>query len=77
MPEDLPEKIALLDELLAEAGRNRDDIDIYTLPNQAPKAELFPRYEDLGVKQVIHLVPMKNIDDVRQRLDTLVKISIR
>ena len=77
MPEDLPKKIALLDELLAEAGRNRDDIDIYTLPNQAPKAELFPRYEDLGVKQVIHLVPMKNIDDVRQRLDTLVKISIR
>ena len=35
----------------------------------------FSRYEDLGVKQVIHLVPMKNIDDVRQRLDTMAKMT--
>ena len=75
MPEDLPEKLTLLDELLAEAGRRRADIEIYTLPNQAPKADLFTRYEDLGVKQVIHLVPMKNIDDVRQRLDTMAKMA--
>ena len=61
--------------LLAEAGRCRADIEIYTLPKQAPKADLFPRYEDLGVKQVIHLVPMKNIDDVRQRLDTMAKMT--
>lgn len=76
MPEDLPEKLALLDELLAEHGRKRSDIKVYTLPNIAPKAELFPQYEDLGIEQVIHLVPMKNIDDVRQRLDTMAKMAL-
>jgi probable F420-dependent oxidoreductase len=75
MPEDLPEKLALLDTLLAEHQRKRSDIKVYTLPNIAPKAELFPQYEDLGVEQVIHLVPMKNIDDVRQRLDTMAKMA--
>ena len=75
MPEDLPEKLALLDTLLAEHERQRSDIKVYTLPNIAPKAELFPQYEDLGVEQVIHLVPMKNIDDVRQRLDTMAKMA--
>jgi probable F420-dependent oxidoreductase len=75
MPEDLPEKLALLDTLLAEHERKRSDIKVYTLPNIAPKAELFPQYEDLGVEQVIHLVPMKNIDDVRQRLDTMAKMA--
>lgn len=75
MPEDLPEKLALLDTLLGEQGRKRSDIKVYTLPNIAPKADLFPQYEDLGVEQVIHLVPMKNIDDVRQRLDTMAKMA--
>ncbi len=74
-PEDMPEKLQLLDELLAEQGRKRSDIKIFTLPNRAPKADLFPRYEDLGVEQVIHLVPMKDIDDVRQRLDTMAKMA--
>ena len=75
MPEDLPEKLALLNTLLAEHDRKRSDIKIYTLPNIAPKADLFPQYEDLGIDQVIHLVPMKNIDDVRQRLDTMAKMA--
>jgi probable F420-dependent oxidoreductase len=75
MPEDLPEKLTLLETLLAEHDRKRSDIKIYTLPNIAPKADLFPQYEDLGIDQVIHLVPMKNIDDVRQRLDTMVKMA--
>lgn len=75
MPKDLPEKFALLDTLLAEHERKRSDIKVYTLPNIAPKAELFRQYEELGVEQVIHLVPMKNIDDVRQRLDTMAKMA--
>ena len=75
MPKDLPEKLALLDNLLAEHDRKRSDIKVYTLPNIAPKADLFPQYEDLGVEQVIPLVPMKNIDDVHQRLDTMAKMA--
>ena len=75
MPKDLPKKLALLDNLLAEHDRKRSDIKVYTLPNIAPKADLFPQYEDLGVEQVIHLVPMKNIDDVHQRLDTMAKMA--
>ena len=75
MPEDMPAKLSQLDEALALEGRSRADIKVYTLPNQAPKAELFPQYADLGVEQVIHLIPMKNIDDVRQRLDTIAKMA--
>ena len=75
MPEDMPAKLSQLDEALASEGRSRADIKVYTLPNQAPKAELFPQYADLVVEQVIHLIPMKNIDDVRQRLDTIAKMA--
>ena len=75
MPKDLPTKLAELDQALADEDRTRSDIKVYTLPNRAPKAELFPQYEDLGVEQVIHLVPMKNIDDACQRLDTMAKMA--
>ena len=75
MPKDMPTKLAELDQALADEDRTRSDIKVYTLPNRAPKAELFPQYEDLGVEQVIHLVPMKNIDDARQRLDTMAKMA--
>jgi len=74
-PEEIPAKLARLDELLAERGRRRSDIKIYTLPNRAPKADLFPRYAEAGVEQVIHLVPMKDEDDVRRRLDATAKMA--
>ena len=45
------------------------------MPNQAPNADLFPRYEALGVQQVVHLVPLKHIDDVKSRLDRLAKMA--
>ncbi len=75
MPEDMAAKLARLDELLAARGRSRDDVKVYILPNQAPKPDLFPRYEEAGVEQVIHLVPMKNMDDIRQRLDGIAKMA--
>ncbi len=71
LPEDMPDKLARLDTLLEERGRTRADIKIYVLPNRAPKPELFQRYAELGVEQVIHLVPLKHIDDVRARLDRM------
>lgn len=75
MPEDLPAKLERLDRMLAERGRPRSDIKLLVMPNRAPKAELFPRYEELGVEQVVHLVPLKNIDDVRSRLDRTAKMA--
>ncbi|NKB59756.1 MAG: TIGR03619 family F420-dependent LLM class oxidoreductase [Alphaproteobacteria bacterium] len=75
MPEDMPEKLARLDTLLEERGRTRKDIKLHVLPNQAPKADLFPRYEELGVEQVIHLVPLKHIDDVQSRLDRMAQMA--
>lgn len=75
MPEDLPAKLARLDALLAERGRFRSDIKLLVMPNRAPKAELFTRYEDLGVEQVAHLVPLRDIDDVRARLDRTAKMA--
>ena len=71
LPEDMPPKLARLDTLLEERGRKRSDIKLLVMPNQAPKAELFPQYEDLGVQQIVHLVPLKHIDDVNARLDRM------
>ncbi len=75
LPEEMPEKLARLDTLLDERGRTRDEIKLYVMPNQAPKADLFPRYEDLGVQQVVHLVPLKHIDDVTARLDRMARMA--
>jgi probable F420-dependent oxidoreductase len=71
LPEDMPGKLARLDTLLEERGRKRSDIKLLVMPNQAPKSDLFPQYEDLGVQQIVHLVPLKHIDDVKARLDRM------
>ena len=71
LPEDMPGKLARLDTLLEERGRKHLDIKLLVMPNQAPKSDLFPQYEDLGVQQIVHPVPLKHIDDVKARLDRM------
>ena len=74
-PEEVPERLARLDQLLAEQGRRRDDVHIYLMPNRSPRAELFPAYEDVGVEQLVHMVPLRELDDFKSRLDRLSKMA--
>lgn len=70
-PEEMAPKLARLDELLADQGRTRADIKLYTLPNRPPDADMYPRYAELGVEQVLHFLPLKDADDFARRLDKL------
>ena len=75
LPEDMPAKLAELDTLLEERGRKRSDIKLLVMPNQRPEADLFPRYQELGVQQVVPLLPLKHIDDVKARLDRIAQMA--
>jgi len=77
LPEAVPERLRRLDELLAEAGRSRADIKIYIMPNRAPQPDFFPRYEDAGVDQIIHMVGGRDLDGYLSRLDRLAKMAFR
>ena len=73
----MPERLRRLDELLGEAGRTREDVKIYLMPNQAPQPDLFPQYEDVGVEQVIHMVGGRDLDAYLSRLDRLAKMALQ
>lgn len=77
MPEAVPERLARLDELLDEAGRSRADVKVYIMPNCAAQADLFPRYQEAGVEQVIHMVGGQDLDGYLSRLDRLAKMALR
>ncbi|MBT6276478.1 MAG: LLM class F420-dependent oxidoreductase [Chromatiales bacterium] len=74
-PEQVPVRLARLDELLAEAGRSRADITVNIMPNIAPQPDLLPRYEDEGVDQVIHMVGGRDLESYLPRLDRLAKMA--
>ena len=71
----MPARLARLDALLADNGRRRDDVQIYLMPNRSPRAELFPAYEDVGVEQLVHMVPLSELDNFKSRLDRLAKMA--
>ena len=59
----------------AEAGRSREDIRVYIMPNRPPEPDFFERYEDAGVDQVIVMVGGRNIDSYLPRLDKLARMA--
>ena len=71
LPEQVPSRLARLDQFLAEAGRPRADIRVYIMPNRQPEPDFFARYEDAGVDQLIFMVGGRNIDSLLPRLDKL------
>jgi probable F420-dependent oxidoreductase len=75
-PEVLPEKLATLDIALDKAGRQRSDVRINIMPNQAPNAELIDQYREHGVDQVIFMVGGRDIDGYERRLDKLAGMSL-
>lgn len=74
-PEQMGERLARLDELLAERGRSRADIQVYVLPNRRATPELLDGYTAHGIDQVIQMVPLRDPDDAERRLDDLAKLA--
>ena len=74
-PEDIGERIATLHRFLAEKGRSADEVKIYSLPNRRPNADRCSRLEDAGVEQVIHMVPVRTLDETKTSLDEFARMT--
>jgi alkanesulfonate monooxygenase SsuD/methylene tetrahydromethanopterin reductase-like flavin-dependent oxidoreductase (luciferase family) len=71
-PENLAEPLAVLDGLLEENERNRDDVRITVCPYFLPlDADIAGRYADAGVDAVAALLLPFSADDIRKGLDDL------
>ena len=73
-PEDLSAPLKKLDELLAAAGRSRDDVRIYVSPYLRPaEPDTLRAYGDLGVEQVILPFFARSAEEAARALDGLVE----
>jgi probable F420-dependent oxidoreductase len=73
-PEMTAERLAALDRLLARRGRSRTDVSITISPYTQPARDLdaMKRYRDLGVGEVVHLLPISETpDQVRAAVEWL------
>jgi probable F420-dependent oxidoreductase len=71
-PEQTAERLAVLDRLLQERGRSRDEVEISVSPYmRATDLDLLKRYRDLGVDQVIVLAAAPHVDGLLRTLDGL------
>jgi probable F420-dependent oxidoreductase len=69
-PEDLAAPLARLDELLAEAGRTRDELRITVCPYMQPlDGDIAARYAEAGADAVAAMIFAFSPDDVRSTLD--------
>lgn len=73
--EDMGERIDTLHGMLVARGRDRDEVKIYTMPNRRPDGDRCRRLEDLGVEQVIHMVPVREISETRAALDDYARMA--
>ncbi len=71
-PEQTAERLVVLDRMLQERGRSRDEIEISVSPYmRATDLDLLKRYRDLGVDQVIVLAAARHVDGLLKTLDGL------
>jgi probable F420-dependent oxidoreductase len=72
----LPERLARLEALLAEAGRSRAEIQVYVAPAQPARAreDLAP-FADAGVDEVILPFFSRDPDGLQRRADDLAKLA--
>lgn len=74
-PEDLRDRLALLDELLGEAGRSRSDIAINVAPyGQRADVEQAKAYRDLGVDQLIVAYWARDLDGLARTADRIAEL---
>jgi probable F420-dependent oxidoreductase len=71
-PEMLAAKLQTLDAALADAGRDRDDIEILVGPNRHPvNPDTVRAYAGLGVKQIVVPLFARTIEQLETRADAL------
>ncbi len=71
-PAGVSERLAVLDGLLAEAGRTRADIEICVGPNRHTiTGDGVKAYRDAGVSQLIAPLFARTLDDLKRRADRL------
>ena len=74
-PATLASRLTRLDELLAEQGRSRSDIEVYVGPNKHPiDAETVPAYEAAGVQQLNVMVAGRDLDGFKRRAEKMAAI---
>lgn len=72
LPDDVPAATARFDELLAEAGRSRADVQLSICPYMHPLTpEMVDQYGELGVDRVIGMVFGASADDFKAGLEAL------
>lgn len=72
-PEELSQKLSLLDEALAVQNRTRADIQLYVGPNRNPVTpETVSAYADLGVEQLIVPLGASTLEKLEVRTEALV-----
>jgi len=75
-PARLRERLARLDALLAERGRNRTDISVLVGPNRhRVTVDSLAAYRDQGVDQLIAPLFARGIDDLKRRVDGLLDLA--
>ncbi|MEE9280162.1 MAG: LLM class F420-dependent oxidoreductase [Myxococcota bacterium] len=73
-PEEFASRLARLDELLAERGRSRSEVQISVSPRgQAADGESLRRFHEAGADQLIVAALARDADAVRSRLDDLAR----
>ena len=69
-PEQVEERLAKLDGMLAAAGRARSDVQIFVAPpRRGLDADRVGRYADLGVEQLILPLFARDVDGLRRAAD--------
>ncbi|MFT7651008.1 MAG: putative F420-dependent oxidoreductase [Limisphaerales bacterium] len=74
-PEELSQKLLLLDEALAAENRSREDIQLYVGPNRNPiTTESVAAFTDLGVEQLIVPLGASTLEKLEVRTDALLAV---
>ena len=75
-PEQVEERLAKLDLLLAEAGRSRDGVQIFVAPpRRGLDADTVRRYQDLGVEQLILPLFARDEDGLRRAAEAAAQFA--
>ncbi len=70
-PDQLDANLKRLDALLAEAGRSRADERIQVSPRERYDTDVFSRFRDSGVDQVVLPLFGRDAESLRKRADAL------
>jgi probable F420-dependent oxidoreductase len=75
-PAGVHERLAVLDQKLAEAGRTRADIDVFVCPNRhRVTADSVKGYRYAGVDQLIAPLYVRDLDDLKRRAERILAVT--